>query len=178
LPHRSSLYRLPLPHILHKTVAHRRGWLHVLLPCRNTSYFGWSQNQKYVQYLIRFSRQDVPQRPHLVQVSYISFLVTDFEISLITFLISASRECPTRSATSPAFTDGFLYGVLCLWFANNAWFLKCLLHSAQGILTVVKAHGGLGIQSLHVHNVSPTSCFLNALHTYRLTMAPLRFAIK
>ena len=41
-------------------------------------------------------------------MSYVSFLDIDFTISLITFKVSARQEGPTRSATSPAFTNGFL----------------------------------------------------------------------
>jgi len=81
---------------------------------------------------------------------YITFLVTDLTISLITFMVSARYEGPKLSATSSAFTNVFLFEVLRLWFAKDAWLLKCLLHSEQGILTSKKAHRGLAIQSLHV----------------------------
>jgi hypothetical protein len=136
---------------------------------------------KYVQYLVWISRQIVLQRPHIAQVSYISFLVTDFAISLIRFMVSARHEYPTRSAMSPAFRNGVFFAVLCLFFAKHAWLLKCLLHSAQGIRTAEKTHRGLAKQSLHVWShtcvKSRLHPLLHALHTYRLAMAPVRFTI-
>jgi len=41
-------------------------------------------------------------------MAYVSFLVTDFTIALITFMVSALHEGPTLSTTSPALTDSFL----------------------------------------------------------------------
>jgi len=74
---------------------------------------------KYMQYIVRVSRQNVLQRSHKTQVAHISVLVTDFTISLITFMVSARHEGPTRSAISPAFTHGFLIrSTLC--FAQQA----------------------------------------------------------
>ena len=80
-------------------------------------------------------------------------------------MVSARHEGFTRSATSSAFTNGFLFRGT-LWFAKNAWLLKCLLHSEQGILTAEKARGArhtIAIRSVtHVRNVSPTpfvTCF-------------------
>ena len=35
-----SVRHIPRPHNSHKTFAHRRGWAHALLPCRNTAYLG------------------------------------------------------------------------------------------------------------------------------------------
>ena len=63
---------------------------------------------KYVQYLVCIRRQNVLQRSHIAQVSYITFLVTDFTISLITIMVYARLEFPTRSAKSHAFTIGIL----------------------------------------------------------------------
>ena len=41
-------------------------------------------------------------------MSYISVLVTDFTIALITFMVPARDEGPTLGTISPTFTDGFL----------------------------------------------------------------------
>ena len=63
---------------------------------------------KYIEYLVRVSRQNVLEMSHKTQMSYLSVLVTDFTISLITLMVSARHKGPARSATSPAFTNGFL----------------------------------------------------------------------
>ena len=76
---------------------------------------------KYVQYLVRVSRQNVLLRSHIAQMLYISFLVVDFTISLITFFVSARHDGPTRSATSPAFTNGFLIRGIELMFRETSF---------------------------------------------------------
>ena len=63
---------------------------------------------KYIHHIVGVSRQDVLKWFHVTKMSYISVLATDFTIALITFMVSARHEGPTRSATSSAFTNGFL----------------------------------------------------------------------
>ena len=54
---------------------------------------------KHVEYLICIRRQNVLYRPHLAQVSYISVLVIDFTLSLITFAFYACHMRSTCIAT-------------------------------------------------------------------------------
>ena len=41
-------------------------------------------------------------------MSYISVLATDFIIAFFKFMVFTRQDHPTRSAISPAFTNGFL----------------------------------------------------------------------
>ena len=66
------------------------------------------KNVKYIQYIIRVVRQDVLKWSHVTEMTYISVLVTDFTIALITFMAPARHECPTLSTISPKFSDWFL----------------------------------------------------------------------
>ena len=63
---------------------------------------------KYIKYIVRVRRQNILERSHKTYINYIYFLFTNFTKSLIIFMVSARHEDPTRSATSPALTNGFL----------------------------------------------------------------------
>ena len=124
---------------------------------------------KYIEFTVRVTRQNVLERSYKLETAYISFQVTDFTISLITFMVSARHDDPTSSTTMSPLTNGFLM-IGSLWFAKQAFQLKYVLHSEQGILTAVKAHGVRHtiVKRLvtYVRNVSPThflTCFIYVL---------------
>ena len=63
---------------------------------------------KYLQYIVGVSRQYVLNWSRVTKMSYTSVLVTDFTITLISFIVPARHEGPTLGTISPMFTDGCL----------------------------------------------------------------------
>jgi len=82
-------------------------------------------------------------------------------------MVSARQKGPTGSATSPAFTNGFINRGALLVVNETRLDPDCLLHTAQAILTADKAYGGarhtIATRLVtQVPNVSPTpivTCF-------------------
>ena len=105
---------------------------------------------QYIQYIVRVSRQNVLEWSHKTHLSYVIVLFTCMTIPLAKVMFHTSRKRSTSRATSLALANGFLVRGSLFVVRETRLLLKCLLHSAQGILTAEKAHGGLVIQSLHV----------------------------
>jgi len=96
-------------------------------------------------------------------------MATNFTIALITFMVSARHEGPTRSAISPAFTNGFLVRRT-LWFAKHVWPLKCL--TLHGILTSVKTRRAR--HTIATRLVAAMCGFTRAQFVTCITHKPLR----
>jgi len=83
-------YRFPCPQTFHKTVARRRDSAHVLLLCRNISYFGWSQNNKI--HKVHFSRLSA-KRPS--DVLYSTNVLSPCSVS------TSQQYCLLQSCVTP-----------------------------------------------------------------------------
>ena len=170
-----NLYQsLPCLHTSHKNVASRRVSVHVLLLVRIPLILRCLVIIIYIQWIVSVSRQYVLERFHKTQVSYISLL---FKLPFASVVRHDLVSAPQVAHTLLRSQMDFLFEVLRFRFAKHVWLLKCLLHSAQGILTAKKSHGGLAIQSLHVLSqrcvTSVAHDLLHEWHTYIPASRPL-----
>lgn len=171
LPHRRHSASFSTASHCAKTIARRRVQARVLSPCKITSYFASSRNNKTprVPYLLSRVNSPAVATCSIGALPLFSLKISQNRLLLswLSLLLSAPQVAQHIFVSQ---TD-FFFVVFCLWFAKHACLLKCLLHSAQGILTEEKSHGGLAIQSLHVWSQMCVASFAHdLLHTiHKLT---------
>jgi len=166
-----SLYHHPPPHTSHKTVGHRPVSAHELSLCRNSSYFGCSQNRNI---------RTVPCLHYPVKrLSMVSFLLTRVTIPFGTFVLIASLDRSTFSAASLALTDRYLIRGEPLVVRETLLVRKMSVTFGAGDSDVGEGARKPSHKSLHVWSqmcvASLEHALLHALHINLFAVAPVIF---